>query len=335
MMSKVDVIIPTYKPDKNFIKMLELLEKQTVVPEHIIIFNTEEKYFDQFIFGSDFLKRFENVKVYHHSKWEYDHGNSRNRGVKHSDADIFVMMTQDAMPADSRLIEDLIAPIERKEAAVAYARQLPTEDCHPIERFTRAYNYPEKSRIKGISDVRELGIKAYFCSDTCAAYNRAVFDELGGFIRRAIFNEDMIFAAGAMKKGYRIAYVAKAQVIHSHNYTIRQQFQRNFDNGVSHADHPEVFEEVPAEGEGIKMVKATAAYLWKNHQKLLLPRLFLISGAKWLGFKKGCNYKKLSEKKIMKYTFNRTYWKQRSLKLDRANIDEKKGYGKNPEKEGV
>ena len=37
-----------------------------------------------------------------------------------------------------------------------------------------------------------------------------------------------------------IAYVAEARVVHSHNYTNRQQLHRNFDLAVSQADHPEI-----------------------------------------------------------------------------------------------
>ena len=78
---------------------------------------------------------------------------------------------------------------------------------------------------------------------------------------RRFFNEDMIFAGKRIYAGDKVAYVAEAKVIHSHNYTGRQQFHRNFELAVSQAQHPEVFEGVPSEGEGIRMVKATAKYL--------------------------------------------------------------------------
>ena len=46
----VDVIIPTYKPKKDFLEVLDLLNKQTIRPGRIILMNTEEYYFDQFIY---------------------------------------------------------------------------------------------------------------------------------------------------------------------------------------------------------------------------------------------------------------------------------------------
>ena len=62
--------------------------------------------------------------------------------------------------------------------------------------------------------------------------------------------------------GYAVAYAADAKVIHSHNYSCMQQFHRNFDLGVSQAEHPEVFEGIKSESEGIKLVKQTAAHLF-------------------------------------------------------------------------
>ena len=333
-MYTVDVIIPTYKPKKELIKILDLLDKQTIVPNRIILMNTEEAYFDQLIYGAELFKYHENCRVYHLSKLEFDHGATRNMGVYYSKADYFIMMTQDATPKDEHLIENLLKPLVSGKAAVSYARQLPREDCNPIERYTRGFNYPDHSFIKHESDVRTLGIKTYFCSDVCAAYDRTIFDKMNGFVKRAIFNEDMLYAAKIAKAGYGIAYCADACVYHSHNYTARQQLHRNFDLGVSQADHPEVFEQVRSEGEGIRMVKSTASYLWNHHYKRWIPCLIIQSGAKFLGYRLGKNYKKLSEAQILRLTSSPDYWKRKALKRGIQNVDAHRGYGRNPEKEG-
>lgn len=334
-MDTVDVIIPTYKPDKEFLEILDMLKKQTVRPSHIIVLNTEEKYFDRLVYGSDFSKKHGNCKVYHHSKKEFDHGSTRNRGAKLSDADYFIMMTQDAVPADEKLIEKLLAPLKEKKAAVSYARQLPKEGCNPIERFTRSFNYPENSCIKGEKDKERFGIKTYFCSDVCAAYDKEIFVSLGGFIKRTLFNEDMIYAAKAAKAGYKIAYCGDAEVYHSHNYSAGEQFHRNFDLGVSQADHPEVFSEFASEGEGARMVKETAAYLWNNGYKRMLPGLFILSASKWFGYRLGKGYRRLPDKLVLKFTSDPSYWKRKALKRAVEHIDGNRGYGKNPDKEGV
>lgn len=328
---KIDIIIPVYKPDKSFFNLIEKLENQTVSANRIILMNTEEKYFTQLFYGTRLLKQYRNIDVYHLSKKEFNHGKTRRQGVKKSDGDVFVMMTQDAMPADEYLLERLVEALEGEKVAAAYARQLPASDCNPIEAYLRSFNYPETSEVKSAEDIETRGIKAFFCSDVCCAYKRDVYEELGGFIRHAIFNEDMIFAAGALKAGYQIAYAAEAKVIHSHNYTCMQQLHRNFDLGVSQADHPEVFEAVPSEGEGVRSVKATMQYLKESGQKKWIPRLILLSGFKYIGYRLGKSYKKLPEKYVLKLTMNKEYWEQEARRKAVENIDASKGYGKSNE----
>lgn len=308
---QIDVMIPVYKPDIRFLDLLDMLSKQTIPVNQIILMNTEQKYFDELIYNHPKRKLADNVKIWHISKREFDHGKTRRDAVKKSDSPIFVMMTMDAMPKDEFLLENLIRPLEDEKVAVAYARQLPREEAGPIEKFTRQFNYPEYSRIKTKEDIPELGIKTYFCSNVCAAYKRCVYDEIGGFIKSAIFNEDMIYAAAAVEKGYSIAYAADAQVIHSHQYTNKEQFHRNFDVGVSQAEHPEVFESVPSESEGIKLVKQTMAYLKEEgHRNLILP-MCVTSGYKFIGYKLGKKYHKLSPKKVLKYTMNKEYFRKK------------------------
>ncbi len=307
-MKTVDVIIPTYKPDQEYFTLIERLQKQTVPVRKIIVINTEEKYFNHLIFGRRYEKEYKNIIVKHISVHEFDHGGTRKRAVKESDADVFVMMTQDAIPADDALIENLLRPLEQETVAVSYARQLAKDDAGPIEKYTRRFNYPDNSVIKGQADIETMGIKTFFCSDVCAAYKREVYDHLGGFIKRAIFNEDMIFAANAVKAGYKVAYAADARVYHSHNYTGMQQFHRNFDLGVSQAQHPEIFEGISSESEGISMVKKTVKYLWEKGHKTEIFRLIYTSGCKFIGYRLGKAYRKLPKRIVLACTSNRNFW---------------------------
>lgn len=324
----VDVIIPVYRPDRSFFQLIERLETQTVPVRRIIVMNTEEKYFEQLIYGTKFLEQHRQVVVSHLSKKEFDHGRTRAQGVGKSDAEIFVMMTQDAMPEDSRLIENLTAAFLAEDVATAYARQLPAEDAGPVERYMRSFNYPEDSRVKSLKDLSELGIKTYFCSNVCCAYRRDIYDKLGGFVRHAIFNEDMLYAAKAIQAGYRIAYVAQARVIHSHNYTCGQYFHRNFDIGVSQADHPEVFRAVPSEGEGIRSVRMAARWLRSQKQGWKIPGLFWQSGFKYAGYWLGKHYRKLPRRLVLSCTSNREYWAHEGRRRDVAGIDASRGYGR-------
>ena len=301
---KVDVIIPVYHPGKEFSVLLERLTEQTAVIHRIIAMNTEENYWNK-----ELEQKYPLLEVHHLKKSEFDHGGTRAWAAELSDAEIMVFMTQDAVPADRNLIENLVKALEKeKMIAAAYARQLPNEMCSFAERYTRSFNYPEKSYVRTQRDLSLYGIKTFFCSNVCAAYKKEIYQELGGFVRKTIFNEDMIYAGKLIQMGYGIAYAADAKVIHSHNYSCMQQFHRNFDLGVSQAEHPEIFAGVPSEGEGIKLVKKTINYLIQKRKIWLIPGVILQSGCKYAGYLSGKNYSKLPRKMILWCTMNREYW---------------------------
>lgn len=307
-MEIVDVIIPVYKPDRGFLTLMEKLRAQTVPIGRIILMNTEQKYLDRLLYGTTLERQAHNITVKHLSKREFDHGRTRNLGVKLSDANVFVMMTQDAVPADESLLERLLARLRQEEAAVSYARQLPTQESSEIECYTRQFNYPDKSCVKAKEDLPRLGIKTFFCSNVCAAYDRATFDRLGGFVNHTIFNEDMLYAAKAVEAGCKIVYAADACVYHSHNYTNRQQFHRNFDLGVSQAEHPEVFAKYPSESEGIRMVKGLVAHLRKNGMRNKIPHVIVQSAFKYAGYLCGKHYRSLPRRLVMAMASNKEYF---------------------------
>ena len=304
----IDLVIPAYKPDGDLARLLEKMQSQTKPVRKIIIMNTEKKYWEEFTQRYSKITSYDNIEVHHILKKEFDHGNTRNQGISFSDAEYILLMTQDAIPADNYLVERLVAGFENDKVAVAYGRQLPKEDCREAEKFTRSFNYPDKSYLKSKKDTEKLGIKTYFCSNVCAMYKRDIFDKLGGFIKRTIFNEDMIFAGGAVKAGYSIAYVADAMVIHSHNYGNMEQFRRNCDLGVSQKEHPEIFEGIKSESEGINLVKKTVVHLWKNKCKMQIFPMIVQSGFKFLGYRFGKNYTKLSKGFVIKCSMNKSYW---------------------------
>ena len=99
----------------------------------IIVMNTEKAYWND-----KGYQGIPNMEVHHLSKTEFDHGATRDAGIRQSDAGICVCMTDDALPADQYLLENLVRGLTEKEStAVAYGRQLPDRDCGIIERYTR------------------------------------------------------------------------------------------------------------------------------------------------------------------------------------------------------
>lgn len=301
----VDVIIPAYHPGKEFATLIKRLEKQSVPIHRIIVMNTEES-----MWNKEWEKLSDVMEIHHLAKSEFDHGGTRAQAAELSDVDVMIFMTQDAMPADRELLAELLKALEQDEnIAAAYARQLPNAECSFVERYTRAFNYPDRSVVKTKKDMDQYGIKTFFCSNVCAAYKKDIYQKQGGFVRRTIFNEDMIYAGGLIQAGYGIAYAAEAKVIHSHNYNCMQQFHRNFDLGVSQAEHPEIFEGVPSEGEGMRLVKKTLSHLVRSGKIWLIPGFVMQCAGKYAGYLAGKNFRRLPKKFVLWCTMSPNYWK--------------------------
>ena len=306
---KTDVIIPAYRPGEEFEKLLERLSAQKYPVNRIIVMNTEEKFWKK-----TWEEKYPLVEVHHLTKEEFDHGATRRRGAELSDAEILVFMTQDALPADRKLIGSLVTAIQENEkVGAAYARQLPKSDCGFLEKYTRSFNYPSESCLKTEKDLATRGIKTYFCSNVCAAYDHKIYNEIGGFPEHAIFNEDMIYAGTIIKAGGRIAYCADAQVVHSHNYSALQQFHRNFDLAVSQTMHPEIFGGIRSESEGIRLVKRSLSYCIKIRKPWLMIQVVTQSAGKLLGYKLGQRYERLPRKLVLACTMNREFWDKEEL----------------------
>jgi rhamnosyltransferase len=295
----VDVIILTYKPARMINNLVKKLEEQHYGVNKIIIINTDKDSIDENAVKGDYT----NVEIHHIRKEEFNHGLTRNYGASFSNADYVVFMTQDAIPVDKYLIDELIRPFKDEDVYLTYARQQANKNCKYIEKYIRSFNYPNYDIVKTKAYLETMGIKAVFCSDVCAAYSRKRFIELGEF-PETNFNEDTIFAYKVLMADKKVYYASNATVIHSHNYTYRQQFKRNFDVGKSQSEFAYVFDNIKSESEGIKMIKSALSHIIRHGKWYMIPDLIISSGFKFLGYKVGKNYKKLPEKYIEKFTMN-------------------------------
>jgi len=307
-----------YKPDVKLIKIIDKLRKQTVKPAGINLVWSKTDHEEDAVM-SRIKRECGDIRILEIPVREFDHGGTRRRAVRNTPCDIFVMMTQDAVPKNDMLIENLTAPLisqmtERTPngtvIACVYGRQLPGRDSSPYEKLSRLHNYSELSRTKTGEDIKKLGIKAFFCSDVCCAYRRDIYEECGGFVRSTVFNEDMIMARRFLDKGYAVRYEATAAVIHSHDYSAMEQLRRNFDLGASQAMFPDVFGGISSESEGIKFAVSSIKLLIKKGRPLLVPGFCIQCFFKLVGYRLGKKYASLPNAVIMKLASNKNYWKQ-------------------------
>lgn len=302
-MATIDVVIPVYRPDEKLERLIRKLYSQTLLPHAVILMVTMTgggkelaEISGRAAAAAHGTKGAERVSLVLRGikKEEFSHGRTRNQGIALSGADYVVCMTQDAVPKDCFLLERLLAAFSRyPRVSSVYARQTAGAQAPELVRMTQSFNYPEEDQVKNRCTYGKLGIKNIFCSDVCCMYDRAVFVSLGGFADRVIFNEDMLYARKAIDAGYQVVYAAQAKVEHWHDYTLSQQFRRNFDLAVSQKEHPEVFADLSSEAEGMRMVKRVLGLLYRKGRWGQMLRYVLVSGAKYLGYRAGLCYRRL------------------------------------------
>ena len=240
----------------------------------------------------------------------FNHGRTRNQAVEFgkSFTDVVIFMTQDAILASSDSLANLLAPFVDPEVAAVCGRQLPHHDATPLAAHARYFNYPSESRVRTMADISVLGIKTAFMSNSFAAYRLSVFEELGGFPDNTILAEDMYLTAKMILSGYKVAYCAEATVFHSHNYTLKQEFQRYFDTGVFQQEQQWIqqkFGRVASEGK--RFVLSELKFL-SIKSPLLIPKAILSTLAKLIGFKLGYYYYMLPYKWCKALSMHKGYW---------------------------
>ncbi len=278
---KISVVIPVLNAEKDLPGLLKALSEQTLQADEIIVTDSE---------SSDRTRQIaeaEGVRVIPVLRKEFDHGGTRDMALRASLGDIVVFLTQDAVPAESSFLEKLIRPLSEEGVAVVTGRQLPKKSATRVERLVRIFNYPAESHIRSEADVEKMGIKAFFCSDVCAAYNREIYLELGGFEYPLKTNEDMFFAAKTLRNGYKVAYAADAQVFHSHNLTLKEQYQRNRIQGYEIERHRDLLGNVSQVPEGWRLVRYMSAQLLKEGRLVSFAHFGLDCCARFMGSRIG------------------------------------------------
>ena len=277
----ISVIIPTLNAGEHIRQLLSMIQKQDVRASEVIVIDSSSE--DKTV---DIAREFD-TKTIVIPRHTFNHGRTRNLAATEATGDTLVFMTQDALPMDHTLFRNLTSPLENSDIAATFARQIPREDASPLEVFARQFSYPDTESIKGLDSVKQQGIRAFRFSNVCSAVKKEVFLKIGMFPLDVRSNEDMILAAKLVLDGYRVAYIDRAVVIHSHNYSLLQQFRRYVDIGSSLKQHSWILQHARAEKEGIRFIKEQLSFIIQRHEYRWIPYIFLESVTKYLGYRIG------------------------------------------------
>ncbi|MFN3265800.1 MAG: glycosyltransferase family 2 protein [Deinococcales bacterium] len=302
----VTVIIPTLNAEHCIAGLLESLQGFDVI---VIDSSSEDKTVE--------LAQRWHARVEVIARSEFDHGKTRNLGAKLARGQILVFLTQDVLPAHPSTLKNLVQPIINGEVVLTYARQQAVQTASPLERFFRAFRFPNQSQTRFLEGQQPLSVRDVAFSNAAAAYRRDVFWQLGGFPEGVILGEDVLMAARALKAGYALGYCADALVWHTHDYSLLQHFKRHFDIGVCYSRAGDALGGREATDEGWRFAKAQVAFLIKEKAYSWFPRALLELIAKWLGYKLGFMEEKLPLWIKKRVSLQPAFWQRERGTFDR------------------
>ncbi|MCO3239534.1 glycosyltransferase [Pseudomonas aeruginosa] len=274
------LVIPTRNAGAHLDRLLPALAAQRRQPDSILVVDSRS--------SDDTVERFRafGARVEVIEPASFNHGGTRRWASQQVEADALIYLTQDAIPASpdsfANLLDELYA---EADIGVAYGRQLPHPGAGLLGAQARRFNYPPESRSKRLADASELGIKTCFSSDSFSAYRSDALAAVGGFPEDVIGSEDAYVAARLLQAGYAVRYAASAEVYHSHDYRLLEEFRRYFDIGVFYGRERWIRAAFGgAGGEGKRYVLAEIQALRAAGALYRVPEIALRSAFKLLGF---------------------------------------------------
>lgn len=268
----------TLNAEKYIAKLLDSLMQQTIVPEEIIVSDSESE--DETV---NIAVKYDKVKIVRIKRKKFDHGGSRDLALRESIGDYVLFFTQDVIIGNDHYIENILAPFTDSRVAMVCGCQVAKPDAHLYEKYIREFNYPKNLIIRSADDISTMGIKTFYMSDVCAAYRKDIYFEIGGFEHNVLTNEDMLIASRAIRAGYKSVYESAAVVFHSHNFSWKQEYKRNYDVAVFMKKHEEDFRSITITGEGFRLVKYVSCKLLKGFHFVQFMRFGCSTMAKYMG----------------------------------------------------
>ena len=162
----------------------------------------------------------------------FDHGATRNLGIEAARAERVALLVQDALPASTRWLAELTAPLAEAQVAGAFSRQLPARGAsalarHQLSGWVGASERPRRVRLEPEAFARLTPIERLHA---CA------FDNVSSCLQRAVWRqhpfpetpiaEDLAWGKRVLLGGYTIAYAPASAVIHSHDRSLRYELER-------------------------------------------------------------------------------------------------------------
>ena len=166
----------------------------------------------------------------------FNHGETRNQALKHARGECAVLIVQDAVPASTRWLSALVAPLlQDSSIAGTFARQLPDRrasrvTAHYLSQWIAAQ---EAGRVVG-----PMTAETFARMSPGERHAACAFDNVCSCVRLSVWAqhpfaatsiaEDLQWGRDVLVAGHKLAYVPDAVVRHSHERSVAYELQRTY-----------------------------------------------------------------------------------------------------------
>ncbi len=209
------------------------------------------------------------VRVVEIDQSTFDWGRLRERMFRESQGAIMVSLSQDAVPAHTDWLAQLVAPLDDPDVGVSCGSSIPDpERDFPQFQWEKNGYYYFTREIGKFTDRYGKGL-----SFANTAVRRSVWESLG--IEPQATGEDFGFQMKLHAAGIEIAFPDDAPVHHHHNYTLKGVYRRCRNEGLALREMGCVYNE----GDLLLDLASPKKYIqWLREVK----RGSLRNGAEWL-----------------------------------------------------
>jgi rhamnosyltransferase len=228
----ISITIPTKNAGPEFRNTLAAIRRQTRESEVVVVDSGSSD-------GTPDVAREYGAQTISIPPESFNHGETRNFGIRQSTGQFCVMLVQDAIPVGETWLEELISPFSDMRVVGVTVAQVPRPDSDPVGRWQVEY----RKRFLGEEKrVQELENWAHFTSLSFQERLRLVsFDNVCSALRREFwehspfqrlpFAEDLDWGVRAIAAGKRIVYNPSTAVIHSHSRPAAYHMRRSYLSG--------------------------------------------------------------------------------------------------------
>src|SRR5438045_1118910 len=151
----------------------------------------------------------------------YNPSRVMNRGMELAQSPYAIFLNADATPQGQNWLRPLVTALLDPQTAAVFGRQIPRPDCQAVYAF-------DYERCFGPN--RESVTWDHFFSMASSGIRKDIWARRG-FLEKLQYSEDDEYTRWCRAQGYRVVYCPDSVVMHSHNYTPAQAYQRSFGEG--------------------------------------------------------------------------------------------------------